>query len=535
MPAVIGRSIERLREAPTQKGFASMTAPQPNSPQAAFDVVVIGGGGSGLAAAVTAATAGVRVILLEKNAALGGSTALSVGSFSAAGTSVQRAADVADTPETFRSDLALSNGTFEEREDEVLRDVLVANSGVAFDWLRSLGLEFIGPTEEPPFTKPRMHNIIPNSRAYIVELERAARRAGVTIRTGFRVERLVQDSAARVIGVDGPERIDARYGVILATGDYSASAELKARWMGPQSAALPPVNPTSTGDGFVMAMALGAVPKNTDRAVEDLRLPPPKNATIGFVGRLPTSPRVARVLRIAIERLPRRIVTRFVRAVLTGHVAPSTVLFQAGAILVNTEGSRFTNEQESPARALATQRENACYIVFDARVARQFSAWPHPLSTFPGVAYAYLGDYERFRPDAVHRAPSIDELAANIGVDGGELRRTVARYNDAVAAGDDEDFHRPSVEHPIVEGPFYAIGPLRGFVTITDGGLSVDARCRVLDGDGGPIAGLYAVGSTGQGGLILRNHGLHIAWAITSGRVAAAAALGDGLQTTGRQ
>jgi predicted oxidoreductase len=42
---------------------------------------------------------------------------------------------------------------------------------------------------------------------------------------------------------------------------------------------------------------------------------------------------------------------------------------------------------------------------------------------------------------------------------------------------------------------------------------------RVLDGDDRPIPGLYAVGQNGLGGMVLWGHGLHIAWAITSGRL----------------
>ena len=63
-----------------------------------FDVVVVGGGGAGLSAAVSAAELGASVLLLEKNAALGGTTGISVGSFTACGTSLQRAAGIEDDP-----------------------------------------------------------------------------------------------------------------------------------------------------------------------------------------------------------------------------------------------------------------------------------------------------------------------------------------------------------------------------------------------------------------------------------------------------
>jgi fumarate reductase flavoprotein subunit len=46
----------------------------------------------------------------------------------------------------------------------------------------------------------------------------------------------------------------------------------------------------------------------------------------------------------------------------------------------------------------------------------------------------------------------------------------------------------------------------------------VDDRHRVLDSEDKPIAGLLAAGSTGQGGLLLKGHGHHLAWAFASGR-----------------
>ena len=64
---------------------------------------------------------------------------------------------------------------------------------------------------------------------------------------------------------------------------------------------------------------------------------------------------------------------------------------------------------------------------------------------------------------------------------------------------------------------------------LTDGGLAVDENLRLLGHGDTPVAGLWAAGSAGQGGLMLKGHGHHIGWAFTSGRIAgrnAAASLG---------
>src|SRR5690606_35206952 len=68
--------------------------------------------------------------------------------------------------------------------------------------------------------------------------------------------------------------------------------------------------------------------------------------------------------------------------------------------------------------------------------------------------------------------------------------------------------------------PYFALGPVRAFVTITEGGLAVNSRMQVLGADALPIPGLYAAGSTGQGGVLLEGHGHHISWAFVSGRLA---------------
>ena len=74
------------------------------------------------------------------------------------------------------------------------------------------------------------------------------------------------------------------------------------------------------------------------------------------------------------------------------------------------------------------------------------------------------------------------------------------------------------------DGPYLRLGPIHSYVVLADGGLAVSTRMEVLDKAGKPIPGLYAAGSTGQGGLLLRGHGHHLAWAFVSGRIAGGSA-----------
>ena len=93
-----------------------------------FDVVVIGGGGAGLAAAIEARALGRDVVLLEKNLALGGSTAWSVGSISASATPHQLRKGIKDAPQDNWRDMAAFNGDLDGRDHPALRRVLAPPS-----------------------------------------------------------------------------------------------------------------------------------------------------------------------------------------------------------------------------------------------------------------------------------------------------------------------------------------------------------------------------------------------------------------------
>ncbi|HEY8357152.1 MAG TPA: FAD-dependent oxidoreductase [Ramlibacter sp.] len=465
------------------------------------DVLVVGGGGAGLAAAIEARAAGASVLLLEKNPACGGSTAWSIGSVTTSQSPHQRRRGIEDSPASHWQDMPGFAGDLDARDNAALRRVLCDEIPGTFQWLLDSGVRFMGPMPEPPHTQPRMHNVLPNSRAFIYHLERRARRAGVEIRCNAQVDRLLFEGG-RVTGVAAGElQVLAGRAVILAAGDFTSSPELKARFMGLVEAQVDGVNVTATGDGQKLGEALGARIVNGDLALgPELRFIPPARETL--VRRLPPWRWLATSMAWAIEHLPSALLRPFVMQFVTTALAPSLALFEAGARLVNQRGERFGNEADRPAFAVPQQPGGCAWIVLDAALAQRFSAWPHFVSTAPGVAYAYVPDYLRNRPDVTVRAPTLEALALRLGMDACALSRSL----------------REGEAPPLGVGPYVALGPVRSVFVHAEGGLMVDLQHRVLDASDAPIPGLYAAGSTGQGGLLLKGHGHHLAWAFVSGR-----------------
>jgi fumarate reductase flavoprotein subunit len=480
-----------------------------------FDIVVIGGGGSGLAAAIESREAGRDVVLLEKNAQLGGSTAWSVGSITSTGTPHQLRAGIQDRPQDHYDDMPLFAGDLAGRDNDALRRILCEEVPDAFRWLLALGVRFYGPMPEPPHRRPRMHNVLPNSLSYIYHLERHARRIGVDVRLGTRVTELLVEEGA-VVGAacgDG-RRFRARRGLVMAMGDFTNDPELKSRYMGPKQAKVEGVNATATGDGQKLALRLGARIVNGDLALgPEIRFVPPTRTTL--VRRLPPWPALARAMQWAMDHLPQALLRPFIMSFLTTALAPSPKLFEQGAVLVNKTGRHFCDELDTPALAVPDQPGKVAFIIIDGRLAREFSAWPHYVSTAPGVAYAYVPDYRRNRPDVYAEAVTLVGLARKLGMDAPALQATITEHNSAAASPRSID---RSGRAPLLVAPFIALGPVCSVFVHNEGGLAVDHEHRVLGTQGQPIPGLYAAGATGQGGLLLKGHGHHLAWAFVSGR-----------------
>jgi len=493
-----------------------------------WDIVVVGGGASGLTAAVTAASPNCHVLLLEKCSALGGSTALSIGSLTAAGTKLQSRAGIQDSTEDFLQDLddAIAGLGLKYMNNKELSRVLVRDAAAAIDWIAKLGASFVGPFGEPLHRVPRMHNVVPNSKSYISVLRQAAIKKGVVIKTESPVLELIT-SGEDIVGVkvgspNGTRIIHANKAVILATGDYSSNKKMKEKFMSEELAQVDGINPASTGDGHLMGMAVGAAVRNMDlSAGPNLRFISLSQPL--WIESLPTFPALAKLMGVVAKNAPKSFFRFIAKRFLTVHSSPSIDIFKKGAILINKDGKRFTNElQNTPLLAMSVARQpgKIAFIFIDYILARIFSVPPNYISTAPGIAYAYFDDYRALRKDIMYTGHTVFQIAEKLSMDRVTLTETINRYNHFVASGKDDDFGRKEFGKGFHEGPFYVLGPLMGCFSTVEGGLSVDSECHVLTTEGKIIPRLYAAGSVGQGGLILPGHGLHIVWALVSGRIA---------------
>ncbi|WP_322047585.1 FAD-dependent oxidoreductase [Paraburkholderia sp. J67] len=271
-------------------------------------------------------------------------------------------------------------------------------------------------------------------------------------------------------------RVFARRGVILAAGGFERSQALRERFLPqPTEAQWSATPPHNTGDAILAGERAGGT-----------------LALMEHVWGAPT-------LRVAGEEKQRAL---FVERNLPG------------CVIVNGLGQRFIDEAAPYSEFVYAMyrdhaRTGAClpaWMIFDARFRKRYPCGPiMPASMMPDSRIP-----ESFR-SLLHRADSLDALAAEIGVSAEGLRDTIARMNRFAASGIDEEFGKggnvfdtyygdPAVKPnpclaPIGEAPFYAVRIDAGDIG-TKGGLVTDENARVLRADGSAIAGLYAIGNT---------------------------------------
>ena len=471
-----------------------------------FDVIVVGGGGSGLAAAVSAAEQGANVLLCEKHPQLGGATGIAVGSLTANRTRIQAKAGITDTLDDHAEDAGLfAPLEIEACNNDEMRRWFLDHSADTLHWLMEMGLNFYGPNPEPPNRVSRMHNVVPGAKAYITALQARLVKLGGMVSTNTPVLDLILDDG-RVTGVqaeiNGDERIFlADFGVVLAAGDYANSPTLIARFKGEQFAHIEGISERATGDGHLLAEKAGAQLINMEVTYgPELRFVPPKNKT--FQQLLPTRGPLAKLMGVVVPLMPQFLMSMMIKRLLVTWQHPEDALFAEGAALINQNGERFCEETESPQREIEIARQPGKYgyILLDKQLTTKFSEWPNFISTAPKIGYAYVADYLKLRPDVAMRGISLAEVADKRAIPLEQLQKTV----------DESD---------LTEGPWVLLGPAKAYFTTTEGGVVINKKFQALDATNSPISGLYAVGQNGLGGQILWGHGLHIAWAITSGRL----------------
>ena len=470
------------------------------------EIVVLGGGGAGLCAAVEAARAGARVTVLEKGSRPGGTTAISVGSLMAAGSRLQKEAGIEDSPQRHREEIfevLKARGTGTNRD---LTRLATDNAGAVVDFMEELGVRFIGPLEQPPFPTRRFYNALPGGVAYVTALVRECRRLGVVIHTDAVASRIVRGPAG-ISAVDveecGRTHRLAASAVIVATGEFSANASMRRELLSDPLDGVLAFNPLATGDGHEMARAIGAAlvlrPDLDANALLQVRFAPPAKGA----GRPWRTPALARLVQWAVENLPQRLLRPFILREAMTALAPERSLFEHGAILVNRDGERFCEESGPHGPAILRQPGSEAFILFDARLRETFQRWPNFVSTAPGVAYAYMSDYRRVRPDLYTEADRPQEIAQRLKMDPQKLEAALA-----------------ALQGPMDTSTLTALGPLKVWASPTPVGLAVNERLNVLSTEGEPIAGLYAAGHAGQGGYTSVHHGHSLLWAFTSGRLA---------------
>jgi len=408
-------------------------------------VAIVGAGACGLSAAIRLRDAGIQCVLLERDASPSGSTALSSGFIPAAGTRLQKSLGIADSSALFAQDVqAKAHGdaaphlvsAYTEAVAQAI-DALEARHGITFEVLDG----FLYPGHRVR----RMHAVPERTGAALMAaLERAAQAAGADIVTEALVRELWVNAADQVLGL-GYERPDG-------TLEYLSCDAL--------------------------LLACNGFGGNPDM-VSDL-LPAMRHATFaGHTGNDGSAILWGRQLHAGLADL----------GGYQGHgswaipqgALMSWAMMMEGGVQINAEGERFHDETQGYSEAavhVLAQPGGVAWNILDTPLLAM-------ARTFPDFV-------EAEKAGALKQAPDAAALAQLIGCTPDALNQTLA----GVQAGQTDAFGRCFKR--ALNAPFYAV-KVTGALFHTQGGLAIDAHCRVLKEDGTPLPNLLAAGGAARG------------------------------------
>ena len=470
-----GGDVEALKN-------ASVSTSRPVGDQAlTADVVVIGAGGAGLAAALEAKDQGAgKVILLEKMAAIGGTTFTSQGLIGGYDSKLQKSKGVELTFEQMYDNL-MNNASY--HLDQALTTITLKKSGETVDWLSDRVKLDINDVKVGYGPLQMMHTVNGGGAAMAEPFSNALKEAGVELMLETRATELITDNSGAVVGVraeNGGSKVEIAAGsVVIATGGYAYNPELTAR-LTPELAGTWGVGfPGSTGDGIIMASNVGAALTHTDDmmcVLKDYTIMSEHNGTSNSAN------------NNGFMNLP-------------------------NMILVGAEGKRFVNEKD---QGYMTQKLNA--PIFD-QMHKDKLGYVWAISDQAAVD-ATNGRTKRNEGLSYVTGNTIEEFAANLGVDPANLKATIENFNSYVEAGYDQEFRRNEKEMAKLTAPYVAI-PLVPCEIITYGGVARNDKAEVIRADGSSIPGLFVAGEASANSAYM---GFTLTNCFAWGRIAGASA-----------
>lgn len=405
-----------------------------------YEVVVVGGSNTGLAAAVSAAEEGAKVVCLEKLPSSMGAGSV-YGFLNVEGEKV----DVSSYADRI---FKASQGMGDPR---VIRE-FVNNSEVVGRWLLDIAES---AHIEAMFVPMAGGHIIGDGEtdAFKMLIDRGES-LGAEFRFNAAAIQLVQEEGGRVVGVVAEDengeyvQFNASKGVILATGGYNGDEEMIEKYIpwvdNSKLVEFSPITQQGGNDGDGLKMALWAGAQ---------------------IGEAPHTP----MIHFNTGRPPTE-----------------------GRLFVNLNGERFANEGTSMEVLAQVQMRTAGrtgYSVWDNKLQQVELETEAALAEnpMPGPRFPSVSEYEPF--------DTLEEAAASLGIDAEGLKDTVKRWNELVALGEDADFGADlSMALTIEDAPFY-IGEGPGCSLAMMGGAIINEKMQVLNEEHKAIPGLYAGGN----------------------------------------